>query len=567
MPATFHQLLRRLRRAAAPPDADSDAVLLDRFVRRRDEAAFAALLARHGPLVLGVCRRVLGDSHAAEDAFQATFLVLARRAPAVNRPDALAGWLCGVARRVALKARGARPRSQGLADAPEPPDPRPDPLAELTARDLLVALEQEVQRLPQGCRLAVTLVCLEGLSQEEAARRLGWTAGSVKGRLERGRKRLHARLTRRGLSLPAALAAVEASRRAAAAGVPARLAQGTGQAALAGAAGKSAAAPGAAALAEGTLRDMALTKLKIVAALLGLAAVAAIGLAFLALPAQASLTPAAQPPPAAEGPPAAQAPPAPAPALVSELWWLTEIDAVGGTIKVVACDPQTRQPYARPDAVPPCDVRVAAGADIRIDGKPAPFKDLVPGIPIRMRIDSWSGTGMGKLRFGGGTVTRVETVGDRSVGGVVRAVDARAGNVTVRDGRAVTRYRVVKGAEVAVDGRRGTLQDLKAGMSVVLRLSAVYPRAHGVAAVGPKVECTIRSTDKGQRKLTVELRKPRLLVPGLTVAPAAPILLDGKEATLADLRAGMDAVVQLAAEADRNLVLGVTALRGRDKED
>jgi RNA polymerase sigma factor (sigma-70 family) len=206
MPTTFTQVLNRLRRLAVPPDAEADAALLDRFVRRHDEAAFAALVARHGPMVLGVCRRRLGDAHAADDAYQATFLVLARRARAVRRPESLAGWLYGVASRVTRAARRQARRPD--AALPELPDPRPDPLAEVSARDLLAVVEEEVGRLPKAYRMAVALVCLEGLSQEEAARRLGWTAGSVKGRLERGRARLHARLARRGVTLSAALASL-----------------------------------------------------------------------------------------------------------------------------------------------------------------------------------------------------------------------------------------------------------------------------------------------------------------------------------------------------------------------
>src|SRR5215216_5919548 len=105
MPYTLTRLLRRLAR---PPAGDSDAALLRRFLRDGDESAFAALMARHGPMVHGVCRRVLRDADAADDAFQAAFLVLARKARSVGRPESLAGWLHGVAYRVALKARGAR---------------------------------------------------------------------------------------------------------------------------------------------------------------------------------------------------------------------------------------------------------------------------------------------------------------------------------------------------------------------------------------------------------------------------------------------------------------------------
>jgi RNA polymerase sigma factor (sigma-70 family) len=227
-------LVHHLRRLAGSREPDADAVLLSRFVCRRDQAAFADLVARHGPLVLGVCRRVLGDVHAAEDAFQATFLVLARRAASLRRPAALAGWLHGVALRVARKARGAG-GSRRLCQAPcdpEVPDPGPDPLEALTARELLTILHEEVQRLPEAYRLPVVMCCLEGLTTGEAACRLGWTPGSVKGRLERGRSRLHARLARRGLGLSAALAALEVSRGQAMA-VPANLAMAAVRAALA----------------------------------------------------------------------------------------------------------------------------------------------------------------------------------------------------------------------------------------------------------------------------------------------------------------------------------------------
>jgi len=279
MAPTLTALVRRLRRLAAPDLADPDADLLRRFARRADQDAFAALVARHGAMVLGVCRRVLGDAHAAEDAFQAAFLVLARKAASLGRPAALAGWLHGVARRVALKARGRTRRGGALADAPEPTDPRPDPPARLAGRELLAALEEEVQRLPEAQRLAVVLCRLEGLSQEEAARRLGCTAGTVRGRLERGRARLRERFLRRGLTLPAALAAVEAVRASAPAAL-ARLGTSAAKAATLFAAGPKpagAATAAAVALAEGVLKDMvrrtfrAVFLLAVLAASLGVA--------------------------------------------------------------------------------------------------------------------------------------------------------------------------------------------------------------------------------------------------------------------------------------------------------
>jgi RNA polymerase sigma factor (sigma-70 family) len=294
MAPTFTRLLHHLR-GLGPPGADSDAALLDRFARHRDEAAFEALVARHGPMVLNLCRRVLGDAHAAEDAFQATFLVLAKKARSVARPAALAGWLYGVARRVALKARGADRRRPGsaVAGGAECPDPRPDPLAELTARDLLGVLEEEVARLPETYRLPVVLCCLEGLSQEEAARRLGATLGSMRARLERGRKRLRDRLSSRGLTLSAALAAVEVSRTAGA-GVPAALREKAVAASVAAALGKAGvASPNINDLAEGVMRAMALKQAKLIAAVVLTLGLLGAGTGALALRPSAGEAPAA----------------------------------------------------------------------------------------------------------------------------------------------------------------------------------------------------------------------------------------------------------------------------------
>ncbi len=248
MTAHPEQLLRHIRRLASRPAAepDSDAELLRRFVRCRDEDAFAALVARHGGMVLGVCRRVLRDGHAAEDAAQATFLVLARKAAAIRRPARLAAWLHGTARRLAqacLRAEARRQRREARSLLASPPGPPRSPLDELSAGELLAVVDEEVGRLPEAYRLPVVLCCLEGLSQEETATRLGWTAGSVKGRLERGRARLHSRLARRGIPLAGAFAAVEVAR-GGAAGMPALLAEATVQAALAFAAGHGAVGAG-----------------------------------------------------------------------------------------------------------------------------------------------------------------------------------------------------------------------------------------------------------------------------------------------------------------------------------
>jgi len=267
-------LARYIRQLVIRPQRDeaSDAVLLGRFIAARDERAFAVLVQRHGPLVLHVCQRVLGNIHDAEDAFQATFLVLARKAGTIRPRRAIAAWLHGVAHRVALKCRSARARRSRDARLGEDPlDPHRDPLAELSVRELLGVVDEEVRRLPRVYRLPVILCCLEGCSQEEAAQQLGWTPGSVKGRLERGRVRLHKQLVQRGLTLTSLLSAAAVSRGDTSAAIIARSLPATLEGALAFASHDRAAlggiSSGAAALARGMLKTMALAKLKIAAAL------------------------------------------------------------------------------------------------------------------------------------------------------------------------------------------------------------------------------------------------------------------------------------------------------------
>jgi len=197
-------LVDHLRRAARPSADVADAELLARFARDRDDAAFAALVRRHGPLVLAVCRRILGH-HDAEDACQTTFLILARKASGLSGRASVAGWLCGVARNVARKARRAAAR-RAAREAKVVPPSQTESVVGLA--DVCAALDAEVARLPDAEREAFTVCVLEGLSKARAARRLGWTEGTVSGRLARARERLRVRLARRGITLSAAVTAV-----------------------------------------------------------------------------------------------------------------------------------------------------------------------------------------------------------------------------------------------------------------------------------------------------------------------------------------------------------------------
>jgi RNA polymerase sigma factor (sigma-70 family) len=183
-----------------------DRHLLHRFAHGREEAAFETLVRRHGPLVLGVCRRVLHQEQDAEDVFQATFLVLARKAGSLNREGPLGGWLSRVAYHMALKTRkrtAARQRRESHAGRRT----EPDPLAEVTGRELLAVFDEELQALPECERVALVLCYLEGKTRDEAAREAGCSASTLKRRLERGKERMRLRLARRGLALPGTLLA------------------------------------------------------------------------------------------------------------------------------------------------------------------------------------------------------------------------------------------------------------------------------------------------------------------------------------------------------------------------
>ena len=257
------RFIRRLSVAhlvAAAPDDE----LVERFAVHREEAAFTALVRRHGPLVLAVCRRVLIDPHAADDCFQETFLVLARKAGSLKRPGALGPWLYGAATRTALKARARaarRLRCERRASVAEAVA-RPDGLA---WRELRSKLDAAIAGLPEKYRDPFVLHHLEGLSVAEVARRLGCPQGTASARLARAKERLRARLARQGLVWCTGTLATALTQGAASAAVPAPLAAGTVQAAMliaAGEAVRALSAP-AAALITGGFPVMSMSKVKV----------------------------------------------------------------------------------------------------------------------------------------------------------------------------------------------------------------------------------------------------------------------------------------------------------------
>lgn len=203
----FDHLLTQLRTLAGGLRADGDdAELLDRFLRLRDEAAFTVLVQRHGRMVLGVCARVLPDRHEAEDAFQSTFLVLARKAPSIRKQASVASWLYGVAYRLSVQMKRRQAQRQRLQERATAMSAEPPDLAS-EWRELKPLLDEELHALPEKYRAPVVLCYLEEKTNEEAAGLLGWPMGTLKTRLARAREILQGRLAQRGVALSAGLSA------------------------------------------------------------------------------------------------------------------------------------------------------------------------------------------------------------------------------------------------------------------------------------------------------------------------------------------------------------------------
>jgi RNA polymerase sigma factor (sigma-70 family) len=265
---TFFQHLRRVVVPRAAPEL-TDAQLWERFVRSRDEAAFELLLWRHGPMVFQVCLRVLRRHHDAEDAFQATFLTLARKAGAIGRTESVGSWLYKVAYRIALRAGAATPARQ-LPESPLPDRSAPEPVLDVLSREMQSAVDEEVNRLPDKYRIAFVMCHLEGRTITAAAQTLGCPPATVGTRLARARQLLRRRLARRGFEAVPTLSLLPV--------LPAAMVSATIRAALFGTAAEAAAAgmisAHVAALAKRALRTMPSIKCLTAAVVLSLSLLA-----------------------------------------------------------------------------------------------------------------------------------------------------------------------------------------------------------------------------------------------------------------------------------------------------
>lgn len=589
-PASVRGLLRL---AGVGPGGDAtDRDLIRAFALDRSEAAFAALMARHGPMVRAVCRRALRDHHLADDAVQAVFVVLARRAGSVRWNESLAGWLFEVARRVSRKAaaQAARraTREARAADAPEPAAPQPPlPAADLSA--LQAALDEELARLPERLRLPVVLCHLEGLSHETVAKQLGITDGQLRGRLYRAKLKLQDRLTRRGFTLTAVLLALAVAPPAGA--LPPVLAAGTLRLAV----GSDAAVPPTVlALTHGVTPAMFTLTTKTLAAVTVFGALG-LGAGGWAAKSAVADDPAA-PAPTAKAP---DAPPAPAakkddkPAGPKE-----KVETVHGVIRTVdptaikAKPPELGKDIAglgtrldgfgsivvKPDDndQPELTVPLAPGAPLTFHGKPIKPADLKAGMHV-------------ELDFRGNTTDLLAVrAGWPPTKAVVKAVDVAKRTVTIPlrtegDTEFDVPIPVAPGAAVVIDGLPAGLADLPATGPAELALSldkksivriesagdlADLPgvvtstrqeqvKSEGTAAALPSwrygiaIEVHVRPHRPGAEEQPVELL--------FDVAPNAKVRLNGREARFQDLVPAAHPRVRLGFGPDAKTVVRILA--------
>jgi RNA polymerase sigma factor (sigma-70 family) len=545
------RVIQSLRGAARPEVGSglSDGQLLETYVRSREEAAFAVLVHRHGPMVWGVCRRMLHRHQDAEDAFQATFLVLVRKAASIVPRDMIANWLYGVAHQTALKARATAAKRHGRE---KQVTAIPEPAQQHDLRDdLRPLLDQELSRLPDKYRAVIILCDLEGKTRKETAAHLRLAEGTVATRLATARTMLAKRLARSGLAVSGGALASLLSQQLASAAMPASLASNTITAASLFAAGQAAAvSANAVALAEGVLKTMLLTKLKFAAAVL---------LTFVAVATSAAaithhvLTDQPNEPPRQErpqpqekrpvalkpvDPPAAQKKalpiepvvdkkPEPIPTLVAGT--VKAVDAASNTITVTHPGGETA-------------FTVARDADIQIDGKRGALAALPAGASIHLR------------QFVDARTTRSVLAEGRWFWGVVKSVDAANGTITygdkAQDGAAGKTFNVPRDLPITIDGKAGKLAGVPAGASANLQLLADQATVRSLSVEGKQVNGVVKAVDAARRTITVGDT-------AYAVAQDAHIGVDHKPGKLEDIPAGAN--VGLNLQVDQKTVLRISA--------
>jgi RNA polymerase sigma factor (sigma-70 family) len=554
--STIGQQLRSALRVRDTSD-QSDGKLLQSFIDHRDEAAMEALVRRHGPMVLGVCRRVLGATHDADDAFQATFLVLVRKAASVVPREMVGNWLHGVAYRTSLEARTRNARRRAKE---RPVTDMPQPHAEVANgwTDLQPLLDRELNRLPEKYRAPVILCELEGRSRKEVARQLNVPEGTLSSRLAMARRILARRLARRGVALSAGALGSILSRNAATASVPSPLVVSTVQAALqigAGNAISGVVSGDVAALTQGVLKTMFLTKLKVASAAL-------IAFGVLVGGGSTLLTPQAQ---------------AQKPDKVVKKQGAREAGEVSGVVKSFDAAKQTLTLHPNKTLTGQQSFTLAKEFKVLLDdgtGDKLGFldgkaSDVAEGVQVTLRLDK-------------NEVSRIFVEGP-TIHGVFKAFDAGKNTITASVSTSKTEppadktFTLSSNVRLSVeDGqvkdktkpvKAPTLADIPANALVTLRLSANREVVGSIRAEGQSIRGDVKAVDGAKNTITVAVSASKgepVVDRTFAVDPNAHVSVDEgktkdktKSAKLADVPVGSVAHVRLSL--DQKTVVSIRA--------
>jgi len=537
-------------------DPATDRELIGRFHGSRDEAAFAALVDRHGPMVLGACRRALRDAHAADDAFQATFFILAKKAGAVRWQDSLGGWLYLVSQNVCRKALAKLSRKpQALPDGAEPSQPVQPAASELSA-----ILDEELRRLPSGYRDAIVLCHLQGQSVDEAAKSLGVSEGQLRGRLHRGREKLRERLTQRGVALSVTALTVALSTTNAAA-VPAVLKTtlASGVLAFADGAGASAVSETVFALTTEVLAAMSRTKFQLIAAL-SILIVGGVFTAGVALqPSQAQVSQVVEN--------NRRNQPQILPSQTVQIREDVKIDRREGTIKSVD-GPGNKLVIILDEDKFELSVELEPKVEIIVARRPVKLGELTVGMRAAA---SFMGTEKKAFQLEAHW-PRLDTV--------VKGTDTAKNILTVKaEGNNGFEFEVPlpvgADAKIELEGLSVGLGDLAAGSKIEVEFALDKKTVVGIVAEGSKddLPATVKSVDIANKTITLSvkvagLKDERAVDLSFGVTSDAKFRLVGKDVALTDLKADMPVVARFAADRRTiNMVYAAPPLPKEDKKD
>jgi len=537
-------------------DPATDRELIGRFHGSRDEAAFAALVDRHGPMVLGACRRALRDAHAADDAFQATFFILAKKAGAVRWQDSLGGWLYLVSQNVCRKALAKLSRKpQALPDGAEPSQPVQPAASELSA-----ILDEELRRLPSGYRDAIVLCHLQGQSVDEAAKSLGVSEGQLRGRLHRGREKLRERLTQRGVALSVTALTVALSTTNAAA-VPAVLKTtlASGVLAFADGTGASAVSETVFTLTTEVLTAMSRTKFQLIAAL-SILIVGGVFTAGVALqPSQAQVSQVVEN--------NRRNQPQILPLQTVQIREDVKIDRREGTIKSVD-GPGNKLVIILDEDKFELSVELEPKVEIIVARRPVKLGELTVGMRAAA---SFMGTEKKAFQLEAHW-PRLDTV--------VKGTDTAKNILTVKaEGNNGFEFEVPlpvgADAKIELEGLSVGLGDLAAGSKIEVEFALDKKTVVGIVAEGSKddLPATVKSVDIANKTITLSvkvagLKDERAVDLSFGVTSDAKFRLVGKDVALTDLKVDMPVVARFAADRRTiNMVYAAPPLPKEDKKD